>query len=114
MSKETRSICLKSYLTAKDYSQIVDISQQCGLSVSELTRRVLLGQEISSKVDRQAFIDLLHVRADLGRLGGLLKLWLSDDTKAKDYTANVRSVLHEIEARQAEMKPLIERLRNFI
>ena len=114
MCRKKRTVCLQSYITADEYGQIVDISQQCGLSVSELTRRVLLGQEISSKIDRQAFIDLLHVRADLGRLGGLLKLWLSDDTKAKGYTSNVRSVLHEIEARQAEMKPLIERLWNFI
>ncbi len=114
MSKEKRKICLKSYITTKEYSQIVDLSKSCDLSISELTRRVLLGQEISSKVDRQAFVDLLHIRADLGRLGGLLKLWLSDDTKAKGYTANVRSVLHEIEMRQADMKPLIEKLRDFI
>ncbi len=68
----------------------------------------------SSKVDRQAFLDILKVNADLGRLGGLLKLWLSDDVKSFGLSRDVRPVLREVEKRQAEMKPLIEALRKFI
>lgn len=109
-----RSVCLKAYLTPEEYEFVVDFSGRCGLSISEMTRRVLLGQEISSKVDRQAFLDILKVNADLGRLGGLLKLWLSDDVKSFGLSRDVRPVLREVEKRQAEMKPLIEALRKSI
>jgi hypothetical protein len=106
-----RTICLKSYVTDAEYQHIVEVSERTCLSVSELTRRVLLGHEIRSKVDQQVFLDILKVNADLGRLGGLLKLWLSDETKAPGHEQDVRRVLKQIELRQAELKPLIHKVK---
>ncbi len=43
--KEIRKVCLKSYVSEEEYEQIVSLSKQTDLSVSELTTRVLLGLE---------------------------------------------------------------------
>lgn len=109
-----RCVCLKAYVTEQEYRQIVDLSSRCGLSVSELARRVLLGQRVDSKVDKKAFLEMLGVKADLGRLGGLLKLWLSDKSKVVGCTSEVRKVLHQIETRQKDLKPLIEELEKSV
>ncbi len=52
-------------------------------------------------------MDLLRVKADLGRMGGLLQLWLSDPVKSADYTQEIKKVLHQIEANQKILQPLV-------
>lgn len=41
-------------------------------------RQVALGYQPASKVDSQAVVELARLRADVGRVGGLLKLWLAE------------------------------------
>lgn len=110
-SDQIRKSCIKSYVTDPEYKQIVELSEQCDLSISELIRRTLLGQDIFSKADKQTFLDLLKVNADLGRLGGLLKFWLGDKQKSQGYTPEIRKVLKQIEARQRELMPVINKAR---
>ena len=100
-------MCLKSYITEAEHARVVSLAEQCGLSVSELVRRVVLGQAVNSKMDRQSFLDLLQINADLGRLGGLFKFALSDDSPKIVTPAELRSVLHQIEDCQEEMRKLI-------
>lgn len=102
-----RKVCTKSYMTESERDRIAALADQCGLSVSEFIRRVALGQEVSSKVDKEAFINLLKVNADLGRLGGLLKLALTDGVNKIASHKEVRRILHQIEDRQEELRQLI-------
>ena len=102
-----RKVCLKSYITEAEHARVVSLAEQCGLSASELVRRVVLGQTVNSKVDRQSFLDLLQINADLGRLGGLLKFGLSDESPKVVTPAELRRVLHEVEDCQEEMRQLI-------
>ena len=69
------------------------MSEQAGLSMSEFVRRVCLGQVVESKIDSRAVLDLLKINADLGRLGGLLKLWL---TEPDQHATDVRKLLRDI------------------
>jgi hypothetical protein len=48
-----------------------------GLSVFAYLRNLGLGYKPHSTLDHQAILSLVKVDADQGRLGGLLKLWLS-------------------------------------
>lgn len=48
-----------------------------GISMGELCRRVIFGVKLKSKTDQDAILELSATRADLGRLGGLLKGWLA-------------------------------------
>ncbi|MCT4625695.1 hypothetical protein [Halodesulfovibrio sp.] len=105
--QKVRKVCLKSYVTESESDRIVALAKQCGLSVSELVRRVALGQEVNTKVDKEAFLSLLKVNADLGRLGGLLKFALTAEARKVASHREIRELLHQIEDRQEEMRHLI-------
>ncbi len=109
--EKKRTIALRSYVTEKEYEYIIKLSEQTALSISELTRRVLLGQQVQTREEAQAFFEMCKVSADQGRLGGLLKLWLSDPVKSQGYSQEVRRVLHQIEANQKRLKALIAEQR---
>ncbi len=105
--EKKRKVCMKSYMTESERDRIAALAEQCGLSVSEFMRRVVLGQEVNSKVDKEAFLNLLKVNADLGRLGGLFKLALTDGVNKIASHKEVRRILHQIEDRQEELRQLI-------
>ncbi|WP_408004595.1 plasmid mobilization protein [Pseudomonas alliivorans] len=86
------------------------------LTVAEYLRRLSLGYEIKSTLDSEYVLQLVKVNADQGRLGGLLKLWLTDDPKLAicgiAWTPGVvRALLKRIEANQDEMLRLVQALK---
>jgi len=53
--------------------------------------------------------ELVRVNGDLGRLGGLLKLWLTDDPRTARFgDATILALLGRIEATQDEMSRLMK------
>ena len=52
-------------------------ARAAGLSVAAYLRNVGTGYEPRSVIDRAQVHEMLRINGDLGRLGGLLKLWLS-------------------------------------
>lgn len=70
------------------------------MSLSAFAKAVTLGHEIKSREDQQARRELLKVNADLGRLGGLLKMWILDDDK---HRVDVESLLSDLRQRQKEL-----------
>ena len=86
------------------------------LTVAEYLRRLSLGYEIKSTLDSEYVLQLVKVNADQGRLGGLLKLWLTDDPKLATcgiaWTPGVvRALLKRIEVNQDEMLRLVQALK---
>ena len=62
-------------------------------------------------VDYKQVEELARINGDLGRLGGLLKLWLTDDERTAQFgKATIRAVLSRIEATQNQMIDLINRV----
>ena len=84
----------------------------CDLSVSAYLRQLGTRHELKSTLDAQAVLSLVKVNADQGRLGGLLKLWLSDRPGAGVAAFDVRRLLCEIEAAQGELRSLVKRLND--
>lgn len=79
-------------------------SEKCGISISEYLRKVGLGYEPASMVDNQKVIELAKINGDLGRLGGLLKLWLSDDRRAAHFDKKtIYALLNDIEQTRKQM-----------
>ncbi len=79
-------------------------SEKCGLSISEYLRRLGLGYEPISIVDNQKVNELAKINGDLGRLGGLLKLWLSDDKRAAGFDKKtIKKLLSDIEETRTQM-----------
>ena len=91
---------VKTYLTLEEHGRVAAMAQQTGLSVSAFVKRVCLGQEIRTKTDQQALLTLLKASADLGRLGGLLKMGLAEG-KSGALTYEFRGLLRQIEKSQA-------------
>jgi hypothetical protein len=81
-----------------------------GLSLSSYLRGSGLGYQPKSILDLRAVEDLAGVNADQGRLGGLLKLWLSTRPGEGAPTTDVRRLLREIEDTQARLRRLVQRL----
>jgi hypothetical protein len=93
---------VKTYLSPEEYGQVKAMAGQTGLSVSTFMKRVCLGEEVRSKADQQAVRAVLRAGADLGRLGGLFKMALSDG-KAGVMAFELRQTLRQIEKSQAEV-----------
>lgn len=102
---------LWSYVTPEEHAEIQAHAERAGLSCSNFIKRVCLGLPTPSLEKQQYRIELLKINADLGRLGGLFKLCLSErGTPLQSLHPQVRHVLREIEARQQEMKTLISKI----
>lgn len=59
--------------------------------------------------------DLARINGDLGRLGGLLKLWLTNDARVAQFgESTIRAVLSRIEDTAEEMSRVMLRGREVI
>lgn len=95
-----------------DEAELAEIntrSKALKLSRSEYLRNLGLGYEPKGQFDQEAIRELVKVHSDQGRLGGLLKLWLSEKKGEGSSTTNVRSVLQQIESLQMELARLVMR-----
>jgi hypothetical protein len=87
----------------------------CGVSTASFVRAVALGEKLKVVSDQRAVLELIRLRADMGRLGGLLKLWLTneerfDKERGEISVSDVRDVLHRIEATEEQIREVVERL----
>ena len=83
------------------------------VSVGELCRRAIFSSVPKSRSDQKAIEELAAMRADLGRLGGLLKGWLAGSFTQSPPSLkgcdDVVRLLHDIEAAQ---KQVVEAVRS--
>ena len=60
--------------------------------------------QVRGIVDNKQVEELARINGDLGRLGGLLKLWLTNDARTAQFgESTIRAVLSRIEATQDRM-----------
>ena len=95
------------WLTEEEYTQISQTADRVKLSRSEYLRNLGMGYQPKSRFDVEAITALQKCQADQGRLGGLLKLWLSEKKGEGAAASNVRSVLQQIESLQKQLCKLI-------
>ena len=58
-------------------------ASEAGLTIAEYLRNLGMGYTVPSVIDNRQVDALLKINADLGRLGGLIKLWLTNDRRTK-------------------------------
>ena len=88
------------YLSEDEQAQV---ASQAGLSISKFVKSVVLAHEVRSIVDQQAVLALLHSKADLGRLGGVLKHHLSETGGTEDWHDDLQRLLRQIEVSKREL-----------
>jgi hypothetical protein len=75
-----------------------------GHTVAAYLRNVGLGYRMLGILDNKRVEELARINGDLGRLGGLLKLWLTDDPRTAQFgEATIRAVLAKIVGTQDRM-----------
>ena len=89
-------------------------ARSVGMSIAAYLRAVGAGHQPRSFIDHDRVHDMLRVNGDLGRLGGLLKLFLSDDAKLDEFDRGqvrqaILSALRRIEETQAMLQAVARR-----
>jgi hypothetical protein len=84
------------WVTAEERAEIEGLATAASLPVSVYLRTLGLGFEPRSTLDGKRVLELLKLGGDLGRLGGLLKLWLTDRPGEGAAVEDVRALLHSI------------------
>ncbi len=104
--KRKRTNVMNVYLSDEEYKIITDSSNRAGLSISTFARNVCLGLRVESKENNQIVLDLIKINADLGRLGGLLKLAIAETGDI----ANFRPLLRDFERLKDDLRWKIRQL----
>jgi hypothetical protein len=105
-AKPTRkgSAPIKVWCLPEERRSIEVGADAAGLSLSAYLRTVGMGYEIRSILDHTRVEELARINGDLGRLGGLLKLWLTDDARTARFgESTIPAVLARIEDTQSKM-----------
>jgi len=106
MKNNTRknSTPVKVYCLPEEHEKLKELSAAANLSMSNYLRKVGLGYGVKHVLDNRRVQELAKINGDLGRLGGLLKLWLTNDPRTAEFgEATIRAVLSKIEHTQDEM-----------
>lgn len=105
-----RNRALRVYVTPAERTALKAVAKSAGLSVSDYLRSVGLGHEVRSVLDHDHVMEVMRARGDLGRVGGLLKLWLTERPGEGASVAEVRAILDQIDAAQAEVREKVRAL----
>lgn len=102
---------IKVYCLPEEKAVIQAHASTAGLSVAAYLRKVGLGYEVEALVDIEQVKELSRVNGDLGRLGGLLKLWLADDVRTRNFSpAIIKTLLAKIESTQSELRGIMDQI----
>ena len=102
---------IKVYCFPDERQAIEQQAHSTGLSKSSYLLRVGMGYPIRSIVDHHQVEELVKINGDLGRLGGLLKLWLSSEKSIGGIDARtIRETLKKIDGAQDHMLALMQKV----
>jgi hypothetical protein len=109
--KPTRkgSTPINVWVTPDEKAQIEALAKQTGRSTSAYLRLLGQGYVPKSIIDHGQVMELARINGDLGRLGGLIKLWLSNDARTAQFgESTLRAALARIEDTQNKMLEIMK------
>ncbi|MCD2514647.1 plasmid mobilization protein [Comamonas endophytica] len=101
---------IKVWVTDVEKAKVAELADQAGLSLSAYLLAAGLKNPIRSKLDFQAVSDIAKVNGDLGRVAGLLKLWLAEKRGQGARPIDVEAMMMDFRALQTEMTFLMSRM----
>src|SRR3982074_3828347 len=95
-----------------------ELAAQAGgqsLSASGYLRRLGLALRVESTIDQRAILDLVKINADLGRVGGLIKMWLTSNAdfaslSAEGLQRKLETTLNDVRTLQKKMSDRLDEL----
>jgi hypothetical protein len=102
------SPAVKVYCLPDERTQLQANAAAARMSVSNYMLHVGLGYGVRGVQDHRYVEELIRVNGDLGRLGGLFKLWLTNEERISMVgESKIRAVLGKIDATQDELRAVI-------
>ncbi|CAI8954095.1 Protein TraJ [Pseudomonas sp. IT-P12] len=101
---------IEVWVNDEEKTRITARAEQCGMSRSGYLRAVGLNYPIRSVVDLTAVADLVKVNGDLGRVAGLLKLWLSEKRGRGERVLEVDAMMLEFRGLQGEVRSIMSKI----
>jgi hypothetical protein len=101
---------LRVTVTAAEKATIQARAAEAGLSLASYLRASALGRQVRSVLDHKAVGELVKVAGDQGRLGGLLKLWLTDQPGRGVPEIEVRRLLNRLGDLQTTLADIVGRV----
>lgn len=99
---------LRVYCLPEESERIEKNARATGLSTSKYLLTVGQGYKVSGILDYQAVEELARINGDLGRLGGLLKLWLTDNVRAAGFgITTIQALMERIKQNQQQMREIM-------
>lgn len=96
-----------------EFAKIAEAAESVGLSHSAYLRELGLGYAPAPVYDLEAVEQMMKLNADQGRLGGLIKMWLSNDERLlmferESLSKAIFGVLKQIEELQGELLEVVK------
>jgi hypothetical protein len=106
---ETRKCVIKVMVTTYEKARIVSNAAACGMTVSSYARTLLNGSIPLPQNNLDDMQKVFRLHADLGRMGGLMKMLLTNDERLNDMgremaTVTIDNILLDIRATQDLLK----------
>ncbi|MDR2893516.1 MAG: conjugal transfer protein TraJ [Deltaproteobacteria bacterium] len=105
----TTKKAVRVYLSPAEHQAVYEKAARARLSMSTFAKRICLGYEIKNSMERQAVLDLIRLKADFGRLGGLLKHALGEKTLTR--TIEINRLIDELAEAKREVMTVIRNLK---
>ena len=102
-------------VSPEEAERIEDAEKAADLSVSAYLRALGLGYRPMAVVDLDEALKLNHLGSNLGRLGGLLKLWVSEGPRPERYSQAefrtlINALIDQVRANQDAMRRSVKRV----
>ena len=108
--KVPRTLDLRVPVTPHEKARIVWDAGTAGVPMAAYLRDLGLGRRPRAVLDFERTDTSLSVGGDVGRFGGLLKLWLTNDSKLRDFgTGEVRELLRRVQDTESALLQFTER-----
>lgn len=110
-ANEVRKHCLRVLVNDQEKAALQAQARQAKRSLGRYLREVGRGYVLKSTVDLEAVGTMAKINGDMGRLGGLLKLYLKRDPRTAAFNAGtIEALLLRIADQQEELARLMQAL----
>jgi len=109
-SARRRGKPIEVWVTDEEKVAITEKADEAGMSRSGYLRALGINTPLRSVVDLKAVSDLAKVNGDLGRVAGLLKLWLEEKRGQGAPAMDVDALMREFRRCQGEVRALMSKV----
>lgn len=98
---------IEVWVNQDEKDELAARADQAKMSLSSFMRASGLNAPIRAAADLSAVADLVKVNGDLGRVAGLLKLWLADKRGQGARPIDVESMMFDFRSLQEELRAIM-------